>query len=276
MKRIFFISIVCIFVFNLVGCSSAVAKKEKKETLIIAHRGADDRAPEETMPAFRLAVNEKADYIELDLRETKDNKLILMHDPTLDRTTNGKGDVTRYSLKQIKKLDAGSWFGKKYKGQRILTLEELINQYGSKTNYFIETRRVGNDLKMEEPLIRLLNKKGLIKKKKVMIESFSARSLEKIHKLDRSVPLVQLTLFKNKKDFTDQKIREWRKYAVGIGLDAKLADKKLIQKMHQNHLKVYVFFFDSKKEKAEQKRVVEDGADGVFTNHLTYTKALLK
>ncbi|QWU07019.1 glycerophosphodiester phosphodiesterase [Heyndrickxia coagulans] len=276
MKRIFFISIVCIFVFNLVGCSSAVAKKEKKETLIIAHRGADDRAPEETMPAFRLAVNEKADYIELDLRETKDNKLILMHDPTLDRTTNGKGDVTRYSLKQIKKLDAGSWFGKKYKGQRILTLEELINQYGSKTNYFIETRRVGNELKMEEPLIRLLNKKGLIKKKKVMIESFSARSLEKIHKLDRSVPLVQLTLFKNKKDFTDQKIREWRKYAVGIGLDAKLADKKLIQKMHQNHLKVYVFFFDSKKEKAEQKRVVEDGADGVFTNHLTYTKALLK
>ncbi|WP_257677596.1 glycerophosphodiester phosphodiesterase family protein [Heyndrickxia coagulans] len=258
------------------GCSSAVAKKEKKETLIIAHRGADDRAPEETMPAFRLAVNEKADYIELDLRETKDNKLILMHDPTLDRTTNGKGDVTRYSLKQIKKLDAGSWFGKKYKGQRILTLEELINQYGSKTNYFIETRRVGNELKMEEPLIRLLNKKGLIKKKKVMIESFSARSLEKIHKLDRSVPLVQLTLFKNKKDFTDQKIREWRKYAVGIGLDAKLADKKLIQKMHQNHLKVYVFFFDSKKEKAEQKRVIEDGADGVFTNHLTYTKALLK
>ncbi|WP_258921958.1 MULTISPECIES: glycerophosphodiester phosphodiesterase family protein [Heyndrickxia] len=276
MKRIFFISIVCIFVFNLVGCSSAVAKKEKKETLIIAHRGADDRAPEETMPAFRLAVNEKADYIELDLRETKDNKLILMHDPTLDRTTNGKGDVTRYSLKQIKKLDAGSWFGKKYKGQRILTLEELINQYGSKTNYFIETRRVGNELKMEEPLIRLLNKRGLIKKKKVMIESFSARSLEKIHKLDRSVPLVQLTLFKNKKDFTDQKIREWRKYAVGIGLDAKLADKKLIQKMHQNHLKVYVFFFDSKKEKAEQKRVIEDGADGVFTNHLTYTKALLK
>ena len=276
MKRIFFISIVCIFVFNLVGCSSAVAKKEKKETLIIAHRGADDRAPEETMPAFRLAVNEKADYIELDLRETKNNKLILMHDPTLDRTTNGKGDVTRYSLKQIKKLDAGSWFGKKYKGQRILTLEELINQYGSKTNYFIETRRVGNELKMEEPLIRLLNKKGLIKKKKVIIESFSARSLEKIHKLDRSVPLVQLTLFKNKKDFTDQKIREWRKYAVGIGLDAKLADKKLIQKMHQNHLKVYVFFFDSKKEKAEQKRVIEDGADGVFTNHLTYTKALLK
>lgn len=276
MKRIFFISIVCIFVFNLVGCFSAVAKKEKKETLIIAHRGADDRAPEETMPAFRLAVNEKADYIELDLRETKDNKLILMHDPTLDRTTNGKGDVTRYSLKQIKKLDAGIWFGKKYKGQRILTLEELINQYGSKTNYFIETRRVGNELKMEEPLIRILNKNGLIKKKKVMIESFSARSLEKIHKLDRSVPLVQLTLFKNKKDFTDQKIREWRKYAVGIGLDAKLADKKLIQKMHQNHLKVYVFFFDSKKEKAEQKRVIEDGADGVFTNHLTYTKALLK
>ncbi|MEK5524151.1 glycerophosphodiester phosphodiesterase family protein [Heyndrickxia sp. FSL W8-0423] len=281
MKKLIIFLIICLFSISSVGCSYSVyAKKEKKEkkvkTEIIAHRGADDRAPEETMSAFKLAVKDKADFLEMDLRETKDKKLVLMHDPTLNRTTNGKGDVSRFTLKQLKKLDAGSWFNRKYKNERIITLEELINRYGSNTKYFIETRRVNNKLKMEEPLVKLLNKKGLIKKKKVVIQSYSAMSLQKIHKLNKSVPLVQLTLFKSKKEFTDKKLKEWKKYAMGIGVDSKLVDKKLIDKMHKNNLKLYVFFLNDKKEKSEQKRVINAGADGVFTNYITYTKSLTK
>ncbi|PKR82436.1 glycerophosphodiester phosphodiesterase family protein [Heyndrickxia camelliae] len=278
MKKLTILFIICMLSISSVGCSLAVSadKKGKTRPEVIAHRGADDRAPEETMPAFKLAVEDKVDYLEMDLRQTKDNKLVLMHDSTLNRTTNGKGDVSRYTLKQLKKLDAGSWFSKKYKNERIITLEELINRYGSKTKYFIETRLVDNKLKMEEPLIKLLYKKGLIKKKKVVIESFSAMSLQEIHKLNKSVPLVQLTLFKSKKDFTNKNIKEWKKYAVGIGLDSSLIDKQLIKKLHQNNLKVYVFFFNAKNEKSEQKRVINVGADGVFTNHINYTKSLMK
>jgi glycerophosphoryl diester phosphodiesterase len=276
MKILYVIYTICLFVI-MVGCTSNVsAKKENKSTLIIAHRGASDRAPEETMSAFKLAVQDKADYLEMDLRQTKDGKLVLMHDPSLNRTTNGKGEVSEYSLMQIKKLDAGRWFSSEFKNQRVLSLEELINQYGSKTNYFIEARRVNNKLTMEKPILTLLNKKGLIKNKKVIVESYSMMSLQKIHKLNKSVPLVQLTLFKEKKEFTDKKIKEWKKYAVGVGVESSLVDKKLIKKLHQNNLKVYVFFFDPKKEKPEQKKVINDGADGVFTNQIIYTKSLLK
>jgi glycerophosphoryl diester phosphodiesterase len=129
---------------------------------------------------------------------------------------------------------------------------------------------------MEKPILTLLNKKGLIKNKKVIVESYSMMSLQKIHKLNKSVPLVQLTLFKEKKEFTDKKIKEWKKYAVGVGVESSLVDKKLIKKLHQNNLKVYVFFFDPKKEKPEQKKVINDGADGVFTNQIIYIKSLLK
>lgn len=262
---------------SVVGCSSDVsAHKANKAMLVIAHRGADDQAPEETLPAYKLAVQEKANYIEMDLRETKDQQLILMHDLTVDRTTNGKGQVGQFSLKQLKMLDAGSWFKQKYQNQRIITLEELINQFGSKTNYFIETRLVDHKLLMEKDLIDLLNKKGLIKKNKVIIESFSAMSLKKIHGMNNPIPLVQLTLLNSQKAFTTKTINKWRKYAMGIGLNSNVADRQLIQKLHQSHLKVYVFFHDIKMEKAEQKRVIQDGADGVFTNHIPYTKSLLK
>jgi glycerophosphoryl diester phosphodiesterase len=106
---------ICLFVF-MVGCTSNVsAIKVNQSTLIIAHRGASDRAPEETMSAFKLAVQDKADYLEMDLRQTKDGKLVLMHDPSLNRTTNGKGEVSEYSLMQIKKLDAGRWFSSEFK-----------------------------------------------------------------------------------------------------------------------------------------------------------------
>lgn len=277
MKKLSIVFIICLFTFSVVGCSShEFAPKAARSIAIIAHRGADDQAPEETMPAFKLAIQEKATYIEMDLRETKDNKLVLMHDQTLDRTTNGTGKVSKYSLQQLKTLDTGSWFNKKYKDQKILSLAELINQYGSKTNYFIETRQVDHKLKMERALLDLLNSKGLIKKNKVIIESFSAMSLKKIREMNHKIPLVQLTLFHSPKAFTPKTINAWKQYAMGIGLSSDLVNKKLIRKLHQNQFKAYVFFFDAKQEKAEQKRVIKDEADGVFTNHIPYTESLLK
>ncbi|MGG0658357.1 glycerophosphodiester phosphodiesterase family protein [Rummeliibacillus pycnus] len=276
MKKLIIVVLIGIFTFSTIKLFSVSEVKAKRSMMVIAHRGANDKAPEEILPAYSIAVQEKANYIEMDLRETKDNQLVLMHDPTIDRTTNGHGEVSQYSLQEIKKFDAGSWFSPKYKNERIITLEELINHFGSNTNYFIETRQVDNKLKMEKPLVELLNKKGLIKKNKVIIESFSTMSLKKIHDLNNQIPLVQLTLCTSQKDFTTEKINQWKKYAMGIGLNADLVDKSLIDKLHQNHLKVYPFFFNAETEKAEQKRVIKDGADGVFTNHISYTQSLLK
>ncbi|WP_245890154.1 glycerophosphodiester phosphodiesterase family protein [Rummeliibacillus pycnus] len=265
-----------IFTISVIKMLSFSTVQANRSIMVIAHRGANDKAPEETMPAYKIAVQEKANYIEMDLRETKDNQLVLMHDPTIDRTTNGKGEVNQYRLQELKKFDAGSWFNQKYKNERIITLEELINHFGSKTNYFIETRLVDHKLKMEKTLVEILNRKGLIQKHKVIIESFSAMSLKRIHDINDNIPLVQLILCKNQKDITAEKINQWKKYAIGIGLSSDLVNQSLINNLHQNHLKVYPFFFNTQTELAEQKRVIKDGADGVFTNHINDTQSLLK
>ncbi len=93
---------------------------------IVGHRGAKANAPENTLVAIRRAYDEGAAWIEFDAKLTKDNAVVLMHDETLDRTSNGKGPVAEATLAEIKKLDAGAWFGPAFKGETVPTLEEAM------------------------------------------------------------------------------------------------------------------------------------------------------
>ncbi len=98
-----------------------------KYTKILAHRGASAYAPENTMAAFKKAIEMNADGIELDVHLSKDGYIVIIHDERVDRTTDGKGEVKDFSLDELKKLDAGSWFSDEYKGEKIPTLEELLS-----------------------------------------------------------------------------------------------------------------------------------------------------
>ncbi len=93
---------------------------------LIGHRGAKASAPENTLPAIEEAHRQGATWIEFDAKLTKDGVPILMHDETLNRTTSGTGDVAGHTLAQLRELDAGAWFGPKFKGTRIPTLEEAM------------------------------------------------------------------------------------------------------------------------------------------------------
>jgi len=95
--------------------------------LVIAHRGASAEAPENTLAAIERAIEIGADAIEFDIRSTFDDKLVLMHDETVDRTTNGSGSVAGMTLGNIKTLDAGYWFSKQFHGERVPTLLEALD-----------------------------------------------------------------------------------------------------------------------------------------------------
>ena len=94
--------------------------------LVIAHRGDLSRAPENTIPAFRRAMEAGADGVELDVRLTKDSQLVVFHDRNLDRTSNGKGPVNQSTLAEIRSLDVGSWFSPKFQGETAPTLDEVF------------------------------------------------------------------------------------------------------------------------------------------------------
>ncbi|MCE5344663.1 MAG: hypothetical protein LLG13_00055 [Bacteroidales bacterium] len=94
---------------------------------LCAHRGASRTHPENTIPAFRAAINAGVQMIEFDVFMTKDNKMVVIHDGTVDRTTNGKGKVSDFTLEEIKKLDAGSWKAPEFAGERIPTIQEVLD-----------------------------------------------------------------------------------------------------------------------------------------------------
>ena len=112
----------------------------------IAHRGFSSQAPENTFAAFDLAIENEFYYIETDVQLTADNIPVIIHDDTVDRTSNGKGKVSEKTLSDIKKLDFGSWFSPKFKGQKILTLSELLKNYNNKIHLVLELKSQQSEL----------------------------------------------------------------------------------------------------------------------------------
>ena len=241
----------------LTGCSTETVHNQD-DLLIIAHRGDSSVAPEHTMPAYEKAIESGADYIEIDLMMTKDGQLVAMHDETVDRTTNGKGKVSDYTLRQLKDLDAGSWFSDEYKGEKILSLPEIVDRFGNSTRYYIETKQTG----MEEKILDILTKRKLLDN--VVIQSFSADSLKRVDQLNKDIPLIQLC---ESVDVPYLQENEINQYANGIGLNGRLVDEDFVKRMHAANLDVHTFF-NKENEKKIIKDVVSYGVDGVLTDYL--------
>ncbi len=106
--------------------------------LIFAHRGASAHAPENTLAAFELALDQGAHGIELDVKLSADEEIVVIHDATIDRTTNGQGRVSKLTLAALRELDAGSFFSSKYSDEKIPTLAEVFDQIGSRTIINVE------------------------------------------------------------------------------------------------------------------------------------------
>ena len=133
----------------------------------IAHRGASSYAPENTFSAFDLALDIGVNDIELDVHFTKDHHIVVIHDDTVNRTTNGIGYVSEMTLDQLKKLDAGSWFGKDFADQQISTLTEILDKYCGQLNFHIE--------------IKARNVPGLASETCDMVKKYGIENLSLIH-----------------------------------------------------------------------------------------------
>ncbi len=156
-------------------------------TKVWAHRGASGYYPENTMSSFEEAVRQKADGIELDVHLSKDGYLVVCHDETLNRTTNGKGFIKQYDLYELKQLDAGSWFDKRFKGEKIPLLEEaidLVKRSNMELNIEIKAGSIFYP-GIEEKVLKMIDKYGI--RNKVIISSFDHYSLVKIKNIDKDI-----------------------------------------------------------------------------------------
>lgn len=141
-------------------------------------------APENTMAGYRLAYELGADVIETDIHLTKDGEIVIMHDTTVDRTTNGKGAVKNLSLEQIRQLDAGSKFSDAFKGEKVPTLREFLQEFKDKdVVLLIEGKAKG----LEQKMVDLIEEEGMTHQ--VLFQSFYADSVADTHRLKPEIGL---------------------------------------------------------------------------------------
>ena len=150
--------------------------------LVIAHRGASGHAPENTLAAFKEAVALGATFIETDLQLTRDARFVAIHDDTVNRTTNGLGAVHDLTLAELRKLDAGSWFGSEFAGERIPTLDEILEFSKKNDVVFYLELKPGGSWGGEHALIGALRESGEIARS--VIISFDAGVLAAVRKVE--------------------------------------------------------------------------------------------
>lgn len=156
--------------------------------LVIAHRGASFYAPEHTIAAYELALAQGADLIEVDLHLSADDQPVAIHDATLDRTTNGTGPVRERTAKELKRLDAGSWFGPEFRGQRIQTLQEILERFRGRIGFAVELKG-GSDVYpgIEERVVSFLQIYEVVETSLVL--SFNYRALAKVREMEPAVKI---------------------------------------------------------------------------------------
>lgn len=158
---------------------------------IISHRGAAALAPENTLAAMRIAFDQGVDFVEADLHLTADGVPVLMHDPTVDRTTTGTGPVANLTLAQIQGLDAGSWFDGAFAGERVPTLEAFLDELApTNSRALIELKGSWNDEQVAAA-VALLDARYLMDR--VAFESFEIDNLERLTVLAPNYARVMLT-----------------------------------------------------------------------------------
>ena len=239
------------------------ARPSASGPLIAAHRGASTYAPENTMAAFRLAWAMGADCIELDVRATRDGRLIALHDKTVDRTTDGKGKVNDLSFREIRGLDAGGWFSPAFAGERIPSLEEVLDAFGGRVCLILELKQPSAHPGIEEELAHLLAGRGLDRPERgpVVIQSFDTGSLRRMRKLLPDAAIA--VLVRPRQRVTANELDEYRRFADAVHLPGASARKAVIRRIRSRGLAVMVW---NVRGERRLRRLLRYGVDGVLTN----------
>ena len=158
------------------------------EPLVFGHRGAMAQAPMNTLAAFGLAREQGADGIELDVQVSRDGHLVVIHDDTVDSTTDGKGRVADLTLAELKRLDAGSWFADSFAGQRIPTLDEVFAEFGNAMLINVEIKASRDSLdRIEKRLADCLRRYNM--REQVIISCFDPAVLRRVRGM---MPMVMM------------------------------------------------------------------------------------
>ncbi|MGD0610658.1 MAG: glycerophosphodiester phosphodiesterase family protein [Anaerolineales bacterium] len=228
--------------------------------LVIAHRGDSIHAPENTLAAFEAATRQGADAIEFDVQLTRDGQVIVLHDPTVDRTTDGTGNVTQLDLPALRELDAGSSFSAQFHGEPIPTLNELFEAVGKRLYLNVELPKYATPLDGLVPKVAEMVRQHALEER-VLFSSFLPRDLSRMRKILPSVPRGLLTHSGWRGGWG--RVFGWRgDYAVLHPYLTDL-DNGLVRRVHAARKRVHVWTVNAE---VDIRRVISLGVDGIITD----------
>ncbi len=239
---------------------------------IFGHRGYSAVYPENTLLAFRQAVEAGADGIELDAKMTKDKVVVVMHDSSVDRTTNGSGNISDMTLEEIKKLDAGSWKGAAFENEPVPTLEDVFAAIGSKVKINVEMTNYEGTFTNELAIAvaALIRKYSL--ENSIIISSFRFNNLVAMKDLIPNIPC-GLLAHKGISGFYSRNFLVHSLYVDALHPHLNDTTAHLLKREHQCGRKVRVWTVDNGSDILDLDRM---GTDGIYTNNPAAAIQLLK
>ena len=229
---------------------------------VIGHRGASSEAPENTLAANRLAFQRSADGIEVDVRLTKDRKLVCMHDKNTLRTTGQELVIKESTLKELKSLDVGLWKGKQWKGETIPTLEEVLEEIPEDKKIFIEIRTGTESI---DPLIEDIQK-SKVESNCITVISFHQEVVKQVKRSRESLNVNLLIAFSGPKEILNeevlQRLTEFKLDGVGAENHSRLSHTFVAPILEANK-KVHVWTVD---DIEQAKTYKELGLSSITTN----------
>jgi glycerophosphoryl diester phosphodiesterase len=227
---------------------------------VIAHRGASQRAPENTVRAFLTAVSLGAHAIELDAKLTRDGAVVIHHDRTLERTTTGRGPLDRRRLAELEVLDAGIHFGRQYAGERIPTLRQVFDALGESTLYDIELSNYRQPFnRLPSAVVRIIAEFGF--QDRVVLSSFDPVGLRRAEKQLPEIPRALLVM---------RREPWWMRRMLGaaprveiLQMEDGLAGPGVIDAIHRGGRKAHVWIVNDKRR---MRDLFAWGVDGVITD----------
>lgn len=225
------------------------------ETKVMAHRGASTEAPENTMAAFQKAIDDMADYIELDVQLTNNGEVIVMHDSNAYRTTGVDANIVNMTYKEVKTLDAGSWFSDEYVGENVPSLKEVLELTQGKIKLNIELKPADNDTALAKNTVRLIEKYNMVND--CVITSFSELALKAVKTYNQEIK-VGYILSAAYGDFYDMKNVDF------FSVNAAFLSKRTIDAIHNSGKRVYAWTVNNKES---IKNLTNKGVDGIITDN---------
>lgn len=229
---------------------------------IVAHRGLPEDYPENTLIAYKHALMLHIDMLEIDVHYTKDKQLVVIHDDTIDRTSNGKGKVIDYTLDELREFDFGAYRGDKFKGERIPTLDEvldLVDHFSKKL--LLEIKKPSQYPGIEEMIVEKLKERSM-PKHKVILQSFDFDCVKKLAEMNLEFELGVL-LSKKQYWYKLPNFKEIAKVADYANPNYALVTKRFMKHAHEEMLKVLPYTVNESKA---VKKLIDVEVDGVISD----------